>query len=170
MDACRNDREGRSRRTHPGGLGDGNKLASGAHRWWPVFRSFVSSTRSQGEKSPGYGYACYVQKRRLTSLISDENENEFDPFFSLSPSLRRLLFVSATVSFSLSLSLLPSLTSVLSMRPCPQVIFFLRLQSIRIASFLNILNFKEIFEFENLMKKLINFEESTDDLGFLTTE
>lgn len=56
------------------------------------------------------------------------------------------------------------------MRPCPQVIFFLRLQSIRIASFLNILNFKEIFEFENLMKKLINFEESTDDLGFLTTE
>ncbi|KOC69733.1 hypothetical protein WH47_10106 [Habropoda laboriosa] len=56
-----NSQEGRSRRTHPGGLGDENKLAS--EHWWP-FRSLLSaaSQRASNEKSPGYGYACYARR------------------------------------------------------------------------------------------------------------
>lgn len=82
-------REGRSRQTHPGGLGDENKLAS-EHQWWPCSVRFLSAELKR--EVARLWLRLLRQKRRLTSLISDENENEFDPFFSLSPFLRRLPF------------------------------------------------------------------------------
>lgn len=78
-------REGRSRQTHPGGLGDENKLAS-EHQWWPCSVRFLSAEPKR--EVARLWLRLLRQKRRLTSLISDENENEFDPFFSLSPFLQ----------------------------------------------------------------------------------
>lgn len=92
-------REGRSRQTHPGGLGDENKLAS-EHQWWPCSVRFLSAELKR--EVARLWLRLLRQKRRLTSLISDENENEFDPFFSVSPFLRRLPFPSVCLSPSLS--------------------------------------------------------------------
>ena len=86
-----NSQEGRSRQTHPGGLGDENKLAS--KHWWP-FRSLLGGLSENRREVARLWLRLLRQKRRLTSLISDENENEFDPFFSLSLSPPRLRLVS----------------------------------------------------------------------------
>ena len=97
-------REGRSRQTHPGGLGDENKLAS-EHQWWPCSVRFLSAEPKR--EVARLWLRLLRQKRRLTSLISDENENEFDPFFSLSPFLQlRLFFVRHWLFLSLSRSIL----------------------------------------------------------------
>lgn len=90
-------REGRSRQTHPGGLGDENKLAS-EHQWWPCCVRFLSAEPKR--EVARLWLRLLRQKRRLTSLISDENENEFDPFFSLSPFLRRFPFRPPLTPFS----------------------------------------------------------------------
>lgn len=97
-------REGRSRQTHPGGLGDENKLAS-EHQWWPCSVRFLSAEPKR--EVARLWLRLLRQKRRLTSLISDENENEFDPFFSLPPFHQlRLLFVRHCLLLSPPLSLL----------------------------------------------------------------
>lgn len=108
-------REGRSRQTHPGGLGDENKLAS-EHQWWPCSVRFLSAEPKR--EVARLWLRLLRQKRRLTSLISDENENEFDPFFSLPPFHQlRLLFVRHCLLLSPPLShscLVPSTRTSLS--------------------------------------------------------
>ena len=103
-----NSQEGRSRQTHPGGLGDENKLAS--EHWWP-FRSLLGGLSESRREVARLWLRLLRQKRRLTSLISDENENEFDPFFSLS------LSPSSGLASSFSLKLARSLTRSLSLSP-----------------------------------------------------
>jgi len=102
--------EGRSRQTHPGGLGDENKLAS-EHQRWPSSVRFLS-TESKREVARLW-LRLLRQKRRLTSLISDENENEFDPFFLSFFVPPPVLLSFATVFFFLA-------RSPLHTRPCPR--------------------------------------------------
>lgn len=120
-------REGRSRQTHPGGLGDENKLAS-EHQWWPCSVRFLSAEPKR--EVARLWLRLLRQKRRLTSLISDENENEFDPFFSLSPFLQ-LSGSSSSVTASFSLA-----RSSSRVRPCSRRVspFFVSIRPLSSSS------------------------------------
>lgn len=141
-------REGRSRQTHPGGLGDGNKLAS-EHRWWPCSVRFLSAEPKR--EVARLWLRLLRQKRQLTSLISDENENEFDPFFSLSSFYLRLLFV------YLACLLLARTIPTTHVRPCPRGVSFL-LSSTPPPSPSNILDLK-VQESKDLATEGVNDPE-----------